>query len=458
MFGFSSNETVSITKKVEIKEELTITPIESIDQVYELDRCTSWIQDKCVNKVCLQFPDALLGDCVEVAVSLGKRIGRQVYILGDTSCCVDEVAAQHVGADAVIHFGHSCQSPTSRLPVLYVFRKSPLDVSHFVTCFKDTFPDTSEKILLLYDVSYAHYMGEVSDMLEPAFRELCVSRLRVDQQDGGSSWSSLLAEGSQERDYHLLYIGQDGPTLTNLVISLPGRSLRVYDPNSPSPDLRLYDGGKSRFLMRRLYLVERVKDARILGIVVGTLGVSDYLGAVERVKQLAARRGKKCYIFAVGKPNVAKLANFPEVEVFVLIACPENTLVDSKEFFRPLVTLYEVELACQDRPWSERYVVDFRELLPGGLHHAEIEDSPTDPDTPDMSLITGQLRYLGDQLEDSSPDTVALRADMTVSLGAESLASRSWQGLEQKLGQTEVRLAERGRSGLPRGYTDEGEV
>ncbi|CAG2069577.1 unnamed protein product [Timema podura] len=135
----------------------------------------------------------------------------------------------------------------------------------------------------------------------------------------------------------------------------------------------MYDGGKSRFLMRRLYLVERVKDARILGIVVGTLGVSDYLGAVERVKQLAARRGKKCYIFAVGKPNVAKLANFPEsylgfccqVEVFVLIACPENTLVDSKEFFRPLVTLYEVELACQDRPWSERYVVDFRELLPG---------------------------------------------------------------------------------------------
>nr|CAD7408766.1 unnamed protein product [Timema cristinae] len=85
MFGFSSNETVSITKKVEIKDTLTLTPIESIAQVYELDRCTSWIQDICVNKVCLQFPDALLGDSVEVALSLGKRIGRQVYILGDTS-------------------------------------------------------------------------------------------------------------------------------------------------------------------------------------------------------------------------------------------------------------------------------------------------------------------------------------------------------------------------------------
>ena len=27
------------------------------------------------------------------------------------SCCVDEVAAQHVNADAVVHYGHACMSP-----------------------------------------------------------------------------------------------------------------------------------------------------------------------------------------------------------------------------------------------------------------------------------------------------------------------------------------------------------
>ena len=36
------------------------------------------------------------------------------------------------------------------------------------------------------------------------------------------------------------------------------------------------------------------------------------------------------YIFSVGKINVAKLANFMEIDIFVLIACPENTLLDSK--------------------------------------------------------------------------------------------------------------------------------
>jgi diphthamide biosynthesis enzyme Dph1/Dph2-like protein len=27
------------------------------------------------------------------------------------SCCVDEVAAQHISADVIIHYGRSCQSP-----------------------------------------------------------------------------------------------------------------------------------------------------------------------------------------------------------------------------------------------------------------------------------------------------------------------------------------------------------
>ena len=34
--------------------------------------------------------------------------------------------------------------------------------------------------------------------------------------------------------------------------------------------------------------------------------------------------GKKSYTFVVGKINVPKLANFQEIEAFVLVACPEN--------------------------------------------------------------------------------------------------------------------------------------
>lgn len=86
-----------------------------------------------------------------------------------------------------------------------------------------------------------------------------------------------------------------------------------YDPEDDLPSVKPADENISKFLMKRLHLVERVKDARTLGILIGTLGVDGYLNAVDQIKSLAKKTGKKTYIFAVGRPNVPKLANFPEV-------------------------------------------------------------------------------------------------------------------------------------------------
>lgn len=85
----------------------------------------------------------------------------------------------------------------------------------------------------------------------------------------------------------------------------------IYSKNSDSKTI--VDLNKT--LRRRLFLVEKIKDAKTIGIVVGTLSVQNFLGAIERVKKLAAYRGKRCYVFSIGKPNPAKLANFPEVKV-----------------------------------------------------------------------------------------------------------------------------------------------
>lgn len=55
-----------------------------------------------------------------------------------------------------------------------------------------------------------------------------------------------------------------------------------------------------------------------------------YLPLITHLRELIASHHKKSYTVAVGKLNPAKLANFIEVECFVLVACPENSMVDSK--------------------------------------------------------------------------------------------------------------------------------
>jgi hypothetical protein len=55
-----------------------------------------------------------------------------------------------------------------------------------------------------------------------------------------------------------------------------------------------------------------------------------------------------------------------------------------------------------------------------------------------------------------SSGVVALKGDSAVSTnlaaGSEFLTKRSWQGLEQNLGQNEAVLASKGRSGVPQNY------
>lgn len=80
-----------------------------------------------------------------------------VYLL--FSCCVDEVAAEHVGADCIVHYGTSCLSPCRRLPLLYVFGKRPIDVQQCAAAFKELYPDPQSHVIVLYDVTYSHAIG-----------------------------------------------------------------------------------------------------------------------------------------------------------------------------------------------------------------------------------------------------------------------------------------------------------
>lgn len=58
-----------------------------------------------------------------------------------------------------------------------------------------------------------------------------------------------------------------------------------------------------------------------------------------------AQAGKKTYTLLMGKPNPAKLANFPEIEVFVMLADPQGLILDSKEYLSPIITPHEALLA-----------------------------------------------------------------------------------------------------------------
>lgn len=82
-----------------------------------------------------------------------------IYLcLSFASCCVDEVAAEHFSADCIIHFGHACLSPTNRLPVLYVFGQSEIDIEDCVKKFSSLY-SSEDNVVLMFDTGYSYVIG-----------------------------------------------------------------------------------------------------------------------------------------------------------------------------------------------------------------------------------------------------------------------------------------------------------
>ncbi|KDQ27431.1 hypothetical protein PLEOSDRAFT_51229 [Pleurotus ostreatus PC15] len=479
--SFYSQGEEAITRKIELQDVNTgsILPgTPRFTEYFELEWTISQIKDGGFKRIALQFPDELLQYSVPIFQTLKRHLrpGQDVYILADTSygsCCVDEVAAQHVDADLIVHYGHACMSHPCRLPVIYVFGRQHLDVQLCAqnlvdSISKDQALNENTQVVLKLDVIYAHCAADVRDALVAKGIQVTYTPIPRRLEPATQTNTSLADVETSNTPTLILYVGPESLHLTNLLITHSFSTVYRYDPNI---QVVIVESTKTnKMLMRRYTAVQKARDADVIGILVGTLGVASYLPLITHIRTTLKKAQKKSYTISVGKLNPAKLANFMEIECFVLVACPENSIIDSKEFLRPIVTPYELQISLQAEPtWTGRYVLDFGELLNEPVQQDE-NTSDDDTNRPVFSLMTGTYRHAKkygaatpdiDTLTNSDSTTVVVRSqDNTVarlgdSAAADFLTTRSYQGLEMRLGEDAPGVLEQGRSGIARGYQDD---
>ena len=174
----------------------------------------------------------------------------------------------------------------------------------------------------------------------------------------------------ESSSYAIMYVGSDTrPFFANLLLSEASKNVPVYrmkveDTQTLSID---FDHCQNRIFLKRLYFVQKVKASKCFGILVGTFSVNKLEIVLDQLKRLLRQNGKNFYTFVVGKINVPKLGNFLDVDMFVLVGCPENNLIFDqniyKEFHRPIITPIELLLGLSDDPFLSKYSLNFDELL-----------------------------------------------------------------------------------------------
>eukprot|EP00644_Phytophthora_capsici_P006268 jgi/Phyca11/549455/estExt2_Genewise1Plus.C_PHYCAscaffold_320276 len=477
---------------------------------YDVERTVEQIKRGGYKKIALQFPDSLLPDASQVQQELKDGLIGQwerVFVLGDTSygsCCVDEVAAQHLVADCIVHYGRTCLSATTKIPVIYAFGNAPIQVDDCVLQLSDRVAavDHTKTIVLLYEPRFHHASAAVFEGLKDKFgeRKLVFGTMKtfydptekvVEETTKAEGPSTVLFIGGQEivveadqaeitpETFTLLYIGAETAHLTSILMRYSSVDCFSYNPEMMST--RKEGATVNRALMRRFFLVQQAKEAQIYGILMGTLGVNKYLDVVHGLQKLIKQSGRKSYLFVVGKVNVPKLANYAEIDAFVLVACQQNTLMDSKEYYKPIVTPYELQLALSpSEEWDGQYKTAFNEVIPAleqtthSVETAAVEDD--DVDKPFFSLVSGTYKTSTHSTAEREATTFALTSsgepDASTALqvknehselttyrseAAEYLATREYQGLDPRIGKTPAHAAVEGSTGIARGYTHETE-
>ncbi|KAG8363770.1 hypothetical protein BUALT_Bualt19G0056900 [Buddleja alternifolia] len=485
-----------------------------LESNYEIRRVADFIRSNYFTRVALQFPDELLKDSMRVVKALRQELSSSVklYVMADTtygSCCVDEVGAAHVNAECVIHYGHTCLSPTSRLPALFIFGKASISTSNCARNVLSHGLKSGKPVLVLFGLEYAHAIPDIREelarnasslsgstsMVEYFYADVSCSVVNPSETSkpanqlglvdsevvngclteetsqnysmGGLSWR--LPKGRNMEEYLLFWIGMDNPAFANLALTFNSCEIVRYDATEDS--LMTDVSQQTKILKRRYYLVQKAKDANMVGILVGTLGVAGYLHIIHQMRELVTKAGKKSYTFVMGRPNPAKLANFPECDVFINVSCAQTALLDSKEFFAPVITPFEAMLAFErGSQWTGAYVLEFPELisstpsvvreeseearfsfLQGGyVEDLDLRDNEEVEKDGMSALVNATEKALQVRDEDSQSLTKSIPKS-----GAEYLARRSYQGLDIKESNSLPQKFLSGRSGKASGYKHE---
>lgn len=100
---------------------------------------------------------------------------------------------------------------------------------------------------------------------------------------------------------------------------------------------------KKRWLKKQAARIAKVKDAKIIGILVSVKPGQYNLEKAQHIKKKLEDQGKQAHIFVVDTVDPSNLLNFPQIQAWINTACPR--LVDDQELFKkPIADAHEIGL------------------------------------------------------------------------------------------------------------------
>jgi 2-(3-amino-3-carboxypropyl)histidine synthase len=330
---------------------------------FEIPKTVQRIQQLGARQVALQMPEGLLlyaTVLADVLLRLAPCL-QQVSILGDVTygaCCVDDLGAQALGADLLVHYGHSCLVPLQHtvIPCLYVFVEIHIDTEHLVACLEATLDQKNVDLYLLGTVQFRHALVTAQQMLlEKGYTNVSIPQAKP--LSPGEVLGCTSPQLAAEQPI-VCFVADGRFHLEATLISNPHCQAYRYDPYSKVLTEESYQHDEMKCMRRAA--IAQATSARVFGILMGTLGRQGNPALVQNIQQTLRAHGKKSFLMLISEITPAKLRLLPKVDAWVQVACPRLS-VDWGHLLsdKPVLNPYELNVCLEEASWRDVYPMDF---------------------------------------------------------------------------------------------------
>uniref|UniRef100_A0A1B0C9D6 2-(3-amino-3-carboxypropyl)histidine synthase subunit 1 n=2 Tax=Lutzomyia longipalpis TaxID=7200 RepID=A0A1B0C9D6_LUTLO len=332
---------------------------------FELHKTIWRVRETKAKRVALQLPEGLLVFSLVLCDIIERFTDADVVIMGDVTygaCCVDDFTAKALGADLLVHYGHSCLIPVDRMMgirVLYIFVDIKIDALHFVDSVKANF-QPSKHIALVSTIQFVTTLHAAANHLREAGYTVTVPQSRP--LSPGEILGCTAPKLPPSCDT-LIYLGDGRFHLEAAMIANPTVEAFKYDPYEKKFTAEKYHHAQMREM--RLTAIEEARSAKRFGLILGTLGRQGSTKVMEYLQKRLKQMDKEAVIILLSEIFPSKLKLFPDVDAFVQVACPRLSIDWGSAFPKPLLTPYEFSVALGDAQWrcngstGDAYPMDF---------------------------------------------------------------------------------------------------
>lgn len=325
---------------------------------FEIHKTVWRVREAKASRVALQLPEGLQMFACVIADIIERFTEADTIVMGDVTygaCCVDDFTARALGADFMVHYGHSCLIPidsTKGIKMLYVFVDIQMDNAHFLDTVKFNFTP-GQSLALVSTIQFVAALQAVSAALRPDY-DVLVPQCRP------LSPGEILGCTSPRLDRKvnaIIYLGDGRFHLESIMIANPDTPAYRYDPYSKVFSREYYDHKAMREL--RLQAIDQARSAQRWGLILGSLGRQGSPKVLENLESKLQSLGKSFTRVLLSEIFPSKLALMTDIDAWVQIACPRLSIDWGTAFKKPLLSPYEAAVALQEVSWKEVYPMDF---------------------------------------------------------------------------------------------------